>query len=120
MAQRAINWDVALANDGPYDPDLQPPVVLPIVRPRPTRRVGVVKQYAPAKTYGLVASADTGDAVFNIDDVAPCDRAKLDSGIAVTFEVASSPDGKIARCIRLDGTSLPPPPDDERMSRGWR
>lgn len=120
MAQRAIDWDVAPANDGPHDTDIQPPVVLPIVRPRPTRRVGVVKQYAPAKLYGLVASPGVGDAVFNIDDVDPCDRPKLDSGIAVTFEVIASPDGAIARHIRLDGTDLPPPPNEAWVSRGWR
>jgi cold shock CspA family protein len=122
MAQRAIDWDVAPASDAPpfFDAELQPPVVLPIIRRRPTRHVGVVKLYAPAKTYGLVASPDVGDAIFNIDDVVPCDRAKLDCGQAVTFEVIDGPDGQTARHVRLDATDLPPPPDAALVSKGWR
>jgi cold shock CspA family protein len=118
MAQHAIDWDVATECDG-TDKDNLPPIVVPRPRRRPTRHVGVVKHYAPAKRYGLVAS-DTGDALFNIDDVAACDRAKLDNGQAVTFEVVEGPDGQTARRIRIDGTTLPPRPDAGLVSKGWR
>lgn len=118
MAQHAIDWDVAPESDA-YDKDNLPPIVVPIPRRRLTRHVGVVKLYVPAKTYGLVAS-DTGDAIFNIDDVAACDRAKLDNGQTVTFEVIEGPDGQTARRIRIDGTTLPPRPDAGLVSKGWR
>lgn len=118
MAQRAIEWEVASEGDT-TDKDNLPPIVVPIPRRRLTRHVGVVKLYAPAKSYGLVAS-DTGDAIFNIDDVAACDRAKLDNGQPVTFEVFEGPDGQTARHIRIDGTTLPPRPDAGLVSKGWR
>lgn len=118
MAQHAIDWDVAPESDG-YDKDNLPPIVVPRPRRRLTRQVGFVKLYAPAKTYGLVAS-ETGDAIFSIDDVAACDRAKLDNGQAVTFEVVEGPDGQTARRIRIDGTTLPPRPDAGLVSKGWR
>lgn len=116
MAQRAID---AAPEGNAYDPELRPPVVLPILRRRLTRQVGVVKQYAPAKTYGLVAG-ETGDALFSIDDVAACDRGKLDNGQAVTFEVVHGPDGQTARQIRIDATTLPPPPPGDLFYKGWR
>jgi cold shock CspA family protein len=119
MAQRAIDWEVQPEGDTLRDPDLQPPIVFPIQRRRLTRHVGVVKQYAPAKSYGLVGS-DCGDALFSIDDVAVCDRAKLDNGQTVTFEVFDGPDGQTARHVRIDGTTLPPRPDASSVSRGWR
>lgn len=118
MVQHAIDWDVAPEVDT-TDKDNLPPIVVPIPRRRLTRHVGVVKLYAPAKTYGLVAS-DTGDAIFNIDDVAACDRATLDNGQTVTFEVVEGPDGQTARRIRVDGTTLPPRPDAGLVSKGWR
>ena len=118
MVQHAIDWDVAPEGDT-YDTDNLPPIVVPRPRRRLTRHVGVVKLYAPAKSYGLVAS-DTGDAIFNIDDVAACDRAALDNGLAVTFEVVDGPDGQTARRIRIDGTTLPPQPDAGLVSKGRR
>lgn len=120
MAQRAINWDIAPDSDLPPDSDIQAPIVLPISRPRATRHVGVIKAYAPAKVYGLVASAGTADAIFIIDDVAPCDRARLDRGQAVTFEVVEGPEGHTAKQIRIDATTLPPPPGEALLSKGWR
>jgi cold shock CspA family protein len=118
MVQHAIDWDVA-PDAEIFDKDNLPPIVFPIARRRLTRHVGVVKLYAPAKAYGLVAS-DAGDAIFNIDDVAACDRAKLDNGQTVTFEVYEGPDGQTARRIRIDGTTLPPRPDARLVSKGWR
>jgi len=118
MVQYAIDWEVAPEGDT-TDRDNLPPIVVPIPRRRLTRHVGVVKLYAPAKTYGLVAS-DTGDAIFNIDDVAACDRATLGNGQTVTFEVVEGPDGQTARRIRVDGTTLPPRPDAGLVSKGWR
>jgi cold shock CspA family protein len=119
MAQRAIDWEVAPEGDSSYDPDNLPPIVVPRPRRRRTRHVGIVKLYAPAKSYGLVAS-EAGDAIFNIDDVEACDRARLDSGQTVTFEVVEGPDGQTARRIRIDATTLPPRPDDGLVSKGWR
>lgn len=120
MAQSALDWDVAPQCDTNYDDDIRPPIVLPIVKRRLTRRVGVVKQYAPSKSYGMVVGPSVGDAIFSIDDVVACDRAKLNSGQPVTFEVVDGPDGKCARRIRIDLTTLPPPPDAGLVSKGWR
>ena len=119
MAQRAIEWETA-PEGSVSDPDLRPPIVVPVARRRLTRQVGVVKLYAPAKSYGLVASPATGDAIFNIDDVAACDRGRLDNGQPVTFEVVEGPDGQTARQIRIDLTTLPPLPDPGLISKGWR
>ncbi len=120
MAQRAINWDIAPQSNG-NDPDNLVPSVLPIAKPQATRRVGVIKAYSPRKSYGLVESAcNAGDAIFNIDDVVPCDRPKLDSGQTVTFHVVNGPDGLAAKEIRIDATTLPPLPDETRLLKGWR
>jgi cold shock CspA family protein len=115
MAQRALEWDTA--SEG--DPDTQPPIVVPIRKLRLTRQVGVVKDYAPPRTYGLVAS-EKGDALFSIEDVAAADRAKLFAGQTVTFEIVDGPDGQTARQIRIDATTLPPPPPGDFFSKGWR
>lgn len=118
MTYRAINWDVAPECEGarPWVPP-----VMPLPKARATRRVGIVKAYSPQKTYGMVASAGcNSDAIFCIDDVAHADRARLDSGQPVTFEIVEGPDGSTAKRIRLDATTLPPPPNDALISRGWR
>jgi cold shock CspA family protein len=115
MAQRALEWESA--SDG--EPEFLPPIVVPIAKNRLTRKVGVVKQFSPAKTYGLVAGP-TGDALFSIDDVAVSDRARLGTGQAVTFEIFHGPDGQTARQIRIDATDLPPPPPGDFFSKGWR
>lgn len=115
MAQRSY-----IASDADLDSDILPPIVVPVVKRRLTRHVGVVKLYAPTKTYGMVAGAGVGDAIFNIDDVVACDRAKLDNGQPVTFEVIDGPDGQTARQIRIDVTTLPPPPDEGLVLKGWR
>ena len=68
----------------------------------------------------VATTAQPCDAIFNIDDVAPDDRARLNCGQAVTFEMIAGPDGPSAKQIRIDGTTLPPPPDDAMISKGWR
>jgi len=123
MTQRAIDWDVA-SNGHPApalaDSDIEWPTVLPAPRVKPTRRVGVVKSYTPPKAYGLVEEASQGDAIFCIDDVLPNDRPKLGSGQTVTFEVVEGSDGRAAKRIRIDATTLPPAPEPTMVSRGWR
>lgn len=121
MAQRAIDWEFAPESDQMPDSDIQSPAVLPIPKAPVTRHVGVVKWYSPPKYYGLVeTAAHDCDAIFNIEDVAPDDRGKLDCGQAVTFEMVAGPDGHAAKQIRIDGTTLPPVPDDAMISKGWR
>ena len=120
MAQRAINWDVAPIS-GNKDPDNLLPSVLPRAKPRITRRVGVIKAYSPRKAYGLVESAgESIGAIFNIEDVAPADRTRLDSGQTVSFHVVHGPDGLAAKEIRIDATTLPPLPDETMHLKGWR
>jgi cold shock CspA family protein len=120
MTQSAIDWE--LAPDGEQvDAGLLLPAVLPRVKKPSTRRVGVVKLYSPRKSYGLVATTEQPcDAIFNIDDVAPGDREQLNCGQTVTFEMVAGPDGHAAKQIRIDATTLPPPPDDALISKGWR
>ena len=60
------------------------------------------------------------DAIFNIDDVAPCDRPRLNCGQTVSFELVVGPDGHAAKQIRIDTTTLPPGPDEKHASKGWR
>lgn len=121
MAQSAIDWEVAPDSSATYDPDNQWPAVFPIARAPVVRQVGVVKAYTPAKVYGLVEDlAGRCDAVFCIDDVAPGDRSKLGCGQTVTFEMVEGPDGRAAKQIRIDLTSLPPPPHAGLISKGWR
>jgi cold shock CspA family protein len=120
MSHSAIDWELA-SQDPVIDPDVLAPAVLPIFKQHVTRRVGVVKAYSPRKTYGLVETADEhGDAIFNIDDVDPCDRPKLDNGQTVTFHTIAGPDGLAAKEIRIDATTLPPMPDPAMLAKGWR
>ena len=117
MAQRATSK----ASVNGKDADNLVPSVLPVTKPRVTRRVGVIKAYSPRKSYGLVAGAgEESDAIFSIDDVAPADRTRLDSGQTVTFHVVKGPDGLAAKEIRIDATTLPPLPDETAILRGWR
>jgi len=121
MTQHAIDWDVASECEQGFEAGLPVPAVLPVMKARPMRRVGVVKLYSPAKSYDLVATtAQPCDAIFNIDDVAPGDRARLNCGQTVTFEMVAGPDGHAAKQIRIDATTLPPLPDDAMISKGWR
>jgi cold shock CspA family protein len=118
MAYSAINRDIAPASEST---GIYVPVVMPSPKIRATRRVGTVKAYSPLKTYGLVAAAGRdGDAVFCIDDVAAADRPRLDRGGSVSFEIVQGPDGCTAKRIKRDATTLPPPPDDAMMLKGWR
>lgn len=100
---------------------LQPPVVLPVRKPAVTRHVGVVRSYSPPKSLGLVIDeVGAENAIFYIEDVAPGDRGNLALGQSVSFQVVTEPDGLIAKHIRIDTTTLPPPPTDMLISRGWR
>jgi cold shock CspA family protein len=120
MSQRAIDWDVAPHSDPVQDTDELPPTVLPVRKPQPVRHVGIVKWYNPPKAYGFVSTGQGADAMFNVDDVAPADRERLVSGHTVTFHVFNGPDGRVAKEVRIDGTTLPPPPDATLVSKGWR
>lgn len=121
MAQSAINWDVAPQDDPAIDPDCLPPTVIPIFKPHITRRVGVIKVYSPLKRYGLVEVAgEADDAIFDVDDVCPCDQAHLGCGQTVTFHAVAGPDGLAAKDIRIDVTSLPPLPHPSMLQKGWR
>jgi len=119
--ERAMDWDVAPAYGPGMAGGASAPTVLPAARRKPTRFVGIVKDYTPRKAFGLVeAMSKQGAAIFNIEDVVPSDRARLGLGQTVTFEMVAGPDGAAAKQIRIDGTTLPPPPDDEMISKGWR
>ena len=121
MAQSAINWDVAPECEPKIDAGIYVPAVIPSPRVRVTRRVGVVKAYSPSRIYGLVEPVGRDSAaIFSIEDVIPADRASLDSGQSVAFEMVEGPDGHAAKHIRLDATTLPAPPDDAMISKGWR
>lgn len=121
MAQRAINWDLSAQEEPANDPDCIAPTVLPVFKPHVVRRVGVIKVYSPQKRYGLVEIADEqSDAIFNVDDVNPCDQPNLDCGQTVTFHAVAGPDGLAAKDIRIDLTTLPPLPHDALVQKGWR
>ncbi|NOT41266.1 MAG: cold shock domain-containing protein [Alphaproteobacteria bacterium] len=121
MAQRAINWDLGPQNEAANDPDCIAPTVLPVSKPHVVRRVGVIKAYSARKRYGLVEIADAhSDAIFNIDDVNPCDQPNLDCGQTVTFHAVTGPDGLAAKDIRIDATTLPPMPGEAMLLKGWR
>jgi cold shock CspA family protein len=113
--------DIARGREGKGGTAVYVPVVVPAPKPRVTRRVGTVKSYSPSRVYGLVETTSSqGDAIFRIDDVAPGDRARLDSGQSVTFEMVEGPDGLAAKHVALDTTTLPPLPDETAMLKGWR
>lgn len=119
MAHSAIDWD--FAPDSTQDEDNLVPIVLPVRRPRTNRRVGIIKWFSAPKAFGLVVSpTDPCEATFNLEDVRPSDRPKLNLGQAVTFEVVNGPDGHTAKRIRIDATTLPPPPSGDFLSKGWR
>ena len=121
MAHSAITWDVAPEYEARNDARIYVPVVVPRPKARATRRVGIVKAYSPSRVYGLVEpAARDSAAIFCIEDVAPCDRAQIDSGQFVTFEMVEGPDGFAAKRIKLDATTLPPPPNEAMISKGWR
>ena len=121
MAQRAINWDLATQDEPANDPDCVAPIVFPMSKPHVVRRVGVIKAYAAHKRYGLVELAgEHGDAIFDIDDVNPCDQPNLDCGQTVTFHAVTGPDGLAAKDIRIDATTLPPMPAEAMLLKGWR
>ncbi len=121
MAQPAINWDLAPQNEPANDPDCIAPTVLPVFKPHVVRRVGVIKVYSAQKRYGLVEIADEpSNAIFEIDDVSPCDQPNLGCGQTVTFRAVTRPDGLFAKDIRIDATTLPPMPGEAMLLKGWR
>lgn len=95
--------------------------VLPKIRPREIRRVGTVKSWHPRKNLGVVVDmGGTGDAIFSAEDVAPADRQRIEAGMTVTYIAVVSRDGVIARQLRPDNTTLPPPTPDTFILKGWR
>ena len=121
VAHRVIDWEMSAQHNPGMDPEAVAPAVIPIFKQQIPRRVGVVKAYSPRKTYGLVQTDDEhADAIFNIDDVEPCDRGKLGHGQTVTFRTVTGPDGLAAKEIKIDATTLPPMPDAAMLAKGWR
>lgn len=124
MAQSAMNWDVAPegGNSGLPDNNVHTPsTVMPVRRPRLTRRVGTVRSFSPPRTLGLVIDEDSATyAIFSIDDVEPCDRNRIALGQTVSYLAVLEADGLAAKHIRIDTTSVPPPPSDALISKGWR
>ncbi len=122
MAQSAINWDVA--PDGSISglsDNYVPSTIMPVRRPRQTRRVGIVRSFSPPRTLGLVIEEDGAtDAIFCIDDVEPCDRSRIALGQTVSYLAVHEADGLAAKHIRIDTTIVPPPPSDALISKGWR
>lgn len=126
MAQRAANWDVAPEGGSTASSDFRSPVVdwptiLPVNKPRAIRRVGTVQTLAPRKNLGVIIDdTDAKDALFSLDDVDPSDRGKLANGLSVTYIAVIGPDGVTAKQIQIDRTTLPPPPPELFLSKGWR
>jgi cold shock CspA family protein len=121
MTQLAITRDHAPEFELKTGGGIYVPAVIPSPKARATRRVGTVKSYSPTRIYGLVEPASRDcHAIFRIEDVDPADRAQIDSGQSVVFEMVDGPDGRAAKHIKLDATTLPPPPDDAMISKGWR
>jgi cold shock CspA family protein len=119
-------WDIA-PEGGKSDPSdatgpLVPwPTVLPVQKPKAIRRVGKVKSLAPRKNLGLLIDDNGGsDALFTFDDVVPADRAQLTQGQTVTFIAVIGCDGVHAKQVRIDSTTLPPPPPELLFTKGWR
>ncbi|MEQ1753697.1 MAG: hypothetical protein ABL973_06155 [Micropepsaceae bacterium] len=97
------------------------PTVMPVSRPRATRRVGTIKSYSERKAFGLLLDENgASDAFFTTDDVAPCDRHRIREGQTVTYLGLLDLDGMTAKQIRIDQITLPPPPPDLLFTKGWR
>jgi cold shock CspA family protein len=95
--------------------------ILPQRRPREIRRVGTIKAWHPRKNLGVVLDdGGTGNAVFTSEDVAPSDRNRIEAGMTVTYIAVVSQDGTVARQLRVDDTTLPPPTPDTFILKGWR
>ena len=95
--------------------------ILPQSRPREIRRVGTIKAWHPRKNLGvLLDEGGTGNAVFTSEDVAPSDRNRIAAGMTVTYIAVVSQDGTVARQLRADDTTLPPPTPDTFILKGWR
>jgi len=126
MAQRASSRRGAPAADNSSirSPDAEHSnwnAVLPERRPREIRRVGTVKAWHPRKNFGVVLDDNgTGDATFTREDVTPCDRERMECGLTVTYVAVIGRDGIVARQLRVDDTTLPPPTPDTFILRGWR
>lgn len=97
------------------------PPVLPHNRPREIRRVGTIKAWHPRKNFGvLLDDSGTGDASFTHEDVAAKDRHLIEPGLTVSYIAVIGSDGVSARQLRVDNTTLPPPPPDMFILKGWR
>jgi len=95
--------------------------ILPQRRPREIRRVGTINSWHPRKNLGVVLDeGGTGNAVFTSEDVAPSDRNRIEAGMTVTYIAVVSQDGIVARQLRADDTTLPPPTPDTFLLKGWR
>ena len=95
--------------------------ILPVSRPREIRRVGTVRTWAPRKNFGIIVDdGGTGDATFSLEDVATADRHRIEQGLTVTYIAVIGQDGTSARQLRIDNTTLPPPPPDAFILKGWR
>lgn len=125
MAQRASNRHGTPASEGGiWSSDAEHfdwSSVLPVSRPREIRRVGSIRSWAPRKNFGIVVDeGGTGDASFSMEDVAPSDRHRIEPGVTVSYIAVIGQDGTSARHLRIDNTTLPPPPPDTFILKGWR
>lgn len=94
---------------------------MPMRKPQPVRRVGTVSAYFPRKAYGvLIDENGAGEALFTSDDVNPEDRHRLVPGMTVTYLALLDREGTAAKQVRIDRTTLPPPPPDQFFTKGWR
>jgi hypothetical protein len=62
----------------------------------------------------------TGDAIFSREDVALVDRDRIEAGMTVTYIAVVSREGTLARHLRADDITLPPPTPDMFILKGWR
>ena len=121
MAPRASASKSSTPGSVDTGPALAWPVVMPVRKPQLVRRVGTVSAFFPRKAYGvLVDENGGGEALFTADDVLPEDRHRLASGVTVTYLALHERDGVSARQVRVDRTTLPPPPPDQFFTKGWR